>query len=100
MIELTKIAKEQLDSYFSDKEAVSLRLYLAGRCGGPQLAMETGTQKEDDACFHIEGYTFLIDAELLAQAQHITVDFNYYTGFKFASNLDSQSGCGSCTACG
>lgn len=100
MIELTKIAKEQLDTYFADKETAPLRLYLAGRCGGPQLAMSTDPQQEHDVLFHVGDYTFLIDAGLMQEAQHITIDFNYYSGFKFTSNLDAQSGCGSCTACG
>lgn len=100
MIELTKIAREQLDTYFADKEPTPLRLYLAGRCGGPQLALSADPQQEHDILFTLGAYTFLIDADLMQEARHITIDFNYYTGFKFTSDLDAQSGCGTCKACG
>lgn len=100
MIELTKTAKEQLDMHFSNKEIIPIRLYLAGRCGGPQLALSMDNQKENDEVHKICNYIFVIDSELMSNAVHIVIDYNFYTGFKIKSSLNTQSlGCGSCTSC-
>jgi len=101
MITLTEAAKKQLDTYFSDKPKASIRIYLAeGGCAGPRLALAMDEKGEADESFDLDGYTFLMEKELLAEAQPITVDLSYM-GFQILSSLKLEGGgcsSGSCAS--
>lgn len=101
MFTLTEGAKEQLDNYFAQQtEIPSIRIYLAGGWGGPQLGLALDEQKDTDDVFEDSGYTFLVDKSLMQTASPITIDASQY-GFKVDSSLkmDAGGGCGSCTSC-
>ena len=56
--------------------------------------------KENDESFDIDGYTFLVEKDLMVKAQPITVDLTYM-GFQVNSNLDlGGGGCGSSCSSG
>jgi len=56
--------------------------------------------KDNDDSFDVEGYTFLVEKDLMAKAQPITVDLTYM-GFQVQSNLElGGGGCGSSCSSG
>ena len=56
--------------------------------------------KDNDDSFDLEGYTFLVEKDLMAKAQPITVDLTYM-GFQVQSNLElGGGGCGSSCSSG
>ncbi|MCG8471322.1 MAG: hypothetical protein MI742_05635 [Desulfobacterales bacterium] len=55
--------------------------------------------KDNDEKFDVDGYTYIVDKEFLAQAQPIKVDF-LEVGFKVTSSLKLESACGSCSTSG
>lgn len=102
MLELTDSARQELVKYFSDKDKTPIRVYLApGGCSGPRLALALDDQKPDDEVIALEGgLTFLLEKELYAAAQPITVDATY-AGFAVTSSLQfAGSGCGCSSGCG
>ncbi len=57
---------------------------------------------ENDEIIKDNGVTYLIDKNLLAQAQPISVDFvnsERGSGFSITSNLPKGDSCSSCTSC-
>ena len=54
--------------------------------------------KDTDQVFTIEGFTYLVEKELLEKAQPITVDFSGM-GFKLDCSLDFGSAAGGCSSC-
>lgn len=99
MFTLTQEAKKQLDSYFADKEKSPIRIFLAsGGCSGPSLSLALDDPKDSDDVFPVEGYTFLVEKELMAKAKPVTVDLSYM-GFEVRSSMQFESGggCGSCS---
>lgn len=55
--------------------------------------------KDNDEKFDVDGFTYIVDKEFLAQAQPIKVDF-LEVGFKVTSSLKLESACGSCSTSG
>lgn len=99
VLELSAIAKEKLDEYFSDKPKQSIRIYLAaGGCSGPKLALALDDKKDDDDLLEAEGYQFVIQRELLAQAAPLSINANC-CGFSIASSLKLSGGCGDGGCC-
>ncbi|MDT8271553.1 MAG: hypothetical protein RRA35_00025 [Desulfomonilia bacterium] len=57
---------------------------------------------ENDETFETGGFTFVIEKELLGQAQPIKVDYitsAMGSGFVISSGLKDNNACGSCTSC-
>jgi Fe-S cluster assembly iron-binding protein IscA len=102
MFEVSKAAKEQLDMHFEGKEASPIRVYLAGGCGGPRLALALDDQKDTDVVYEVDGHTFLVEKTLMGEAKTMLVEFHPYMGFNVKSELKIQNtgGCSSCTSCG
>ncbi|MDQ7831340.1 MAG: IscA/HesB family protein [Desulfovibrionaceae bacterium] len=103
MVEITEAARRELDGYFADKEKAPIRIYLsAGGCSGPRLALALDEAKDTDDLFDVDGYNFIVDKELSAQAAPMRVDMSYM-GFTVQSSLqlgDGGCGCsgGSCSS--
>jgi hypothetical protein len=55
--------------------------------------------KDTDDVFDADGYTFVVDKELMTKAQPITVDLSYM-GFQINSSLELGGGCGSSCSSG
>lgn len=57
---------------------------------------------ENDETFETGGFTYVIEKELLEEAQPIMVDYvtsAMGSGFIISSGLKSNSACGSCSGC-
>ncbi|MGE4537224.1 MAG: IscA/HesB family protein [Desulfovibrio sp.] len=94
MVSLTDTARAELDNYFADKQKSPIRVYLnKGSCCGPSLTLALDEARENDDVFDLNGYTFVVEKELMALAAPITVDMTDY-GFAVSSSL--QLGGGSC----
>jgi len=107
MLELTETARKELESYFKDKDMSPIRVYLApGGCSGPRLSLALDDPRPDDEVLALEGgLTFVVEKQLYAAAQPITVDVTT-AGFAVSSNLElggggcsCSSGCGSTGSC-
>lgn len=61
--------------------------------------MALDESKDSDEKFDVDGFTYIVDKEFLAQAQPIKVDF-LEVGFKVTSSLKLESACGSCSTSG
>jgi iron-sulfur cluster assembly protein len=57
--------------------------------------MALDESKDTDEKFDIDGYTYVVEKEFLAQAKPIKVDF-LDVGFKVTSSIKLDSACGSC----
>jgi iron-sulfur cluster assembly protein len=77
MVNVSSKAEDVLKEYFKDKEISPIRIFLqsGGCCGGPSLAMALDEQKDKDQVFKINGFTMLVDDDLMKMAKGITVDF-------------------------
>lgn len=100
MVTVTQPAKAQLDAYFSENEKAPIRIFLAsGSCAGPRLSLALDEPKDTDDVFDTEGYSFVVDKDLLTQAKPLTVDFAC-SGFTVDSSLELGSGgCGGGCSC-
>uniref|UniRef100_I2Q755 Core domain-containing protein n=1 Tax=Desulfovibrio sp. U5L TaxID=596152 RepID=I2Q755_9BACT len=95
MVSLTDTARAELDNYFADKDKAPIRVYLnKGGCCGPSLTLALDEARDNDDVFDVNGYTVVVEKELLALASPITVDMTDY-GFAVSSNLKLEGG-GSC----
>ena len=101
MVSLTDSARAELDNYFADKQKTPIRVYLnKGGCCGPSLTLALDEARDNDDVFDLNGYTFVVDKELMAEASPITVDMTDY-GFAVGSSLQLGGGsCGSGGGCG
>jgi iron-sulfur cluster assembly protein len=59
------------------------------------LALVLDEPNDMDEVFEFNGYKFIANKDLLAQAQPVTVDFKG-VGFQITSNLEMADGCTSC----
>lgn len=97
MLEITDSARQELDAFFQDKEKSPVRVFLAnGGCSGPQLALALDDQSDSDDVFDKDGYTILVNKDLMLLAQNIKIDFDHL-GFSIDSEL--QLGGGGCAGC-
>jgi Fe-S cluster assembly iron-binding protein IscA len=94
MVSLSNTARAELDNYFADKQKAPIRVYLnKGSCCGPSLTLALDEARDGDDVFDLDGYTFVVEKELMAMASPISVDMTDY-GFAVSSSL--QLGGGSC----
>ena len=102
MLTLNDSAREELEEYFADKDATPIRIFLAGGCGGPRLALALDEPTETDTVFNEGKFTFVVDKELLETTGSLTIDANA-RGFAVTSEnpiASSGGGCGGCSGCG
>jgi iron-sulfur cluster assembly protein len=100
MVTVTQPAKDQLDAYFAENEKAPIRIFLAsGSCSGPKLSLALDEPKDTDDVFDTEGYSFVVDKDLLTQAKPLKVDFAG-CGFSIDSSLElGGGGCGGGCSC-
>jgi Fe-S cluster assembly iron-binding protein IscA len=63
--------------------------------------MTLDEQRNTDTVFDIDGFRFLVDKELMREADPVNVDFSGF-GFQFDCGMDFNGGCSACatsTAC-
>lgn len=101
MVTVTQPAKAQLDSYFAENEKAPIRVFLAsGGCSGPRLTLALDEPKDSDDVFQVDGYSIVVDKELLEKAKPLTIDFAC-AGFSVDSSLElGGGGCGGCSCSG
>lgn len=103
MLTLTDSARAELDAYFEGKEKAPIRVYLAsGGCSGPHLALALDQPNDEDSTFDSNGYSFLVNKELLAEGKNFTIEFSAM-GFAVLSELQlGGGGCSPscCSGCG
>lgn len=100
MLTLSEGAKKELDAYFDGKEKGTIRVFLApGGCSGPRLSLAIDDAGEDDQKEDVDGYTFCINNDLLAQVKSVAVDLTPM-GFIVEPEVPlpagSGGGCGGC----
>jgi len=95
MISVTETAQKEIKAYFADKELKPIRIFLNNGCGGPQLAMAIDDKKSSDSIYEINGVEYLMDTQLLQDANPVEINFSGM-GFQLSSSLQLSSGCSSC----
>jgi len=96
MLEITKSATDKIAEYFKDREVTPIRIFLnSGGCGSPSLAMALDESKDTDHVFDIDGFQFIVDKELLREAEPIKVDFSHLW-FHFDCAIEFEEGCSAC----
>lgn len=64
------------------------------------MALALDEPKDTDDVFDVQGYSFIVDKELMTKAQPISVDLTYM-GFQINSSLElGGGGCGSSCSSG
>lgn len=101
MVSISSKAEDVLKEYFKGKEVSPIRIFLqsGGCCGGPSLAMVLDQQKDKDQVFKINGFTMLVDDDLMNMAKDIKVDFvdsDMQSGFTISTEVPISGGGGSC----
>jgi iron-sulfur cluster assembly protein len=104
MFTVTDKASEAIKEFLKERDENSaIRITMAMSCCGPALGMSLGEQTSEDEEFNEQGIKFIIDKEVLKQAQPISVDFIESacgSGFKLTSAFTPAEGCGSsCCGC-
>lgn len=99
MFTVTKNAQAQVAEYFKDKEKQPVRLFVNEGCGGARIAMALDIKRDTDMVYRVGDVEYLVDKELLKQAQPIEVDF-IETGFRVTSELELGGGCAGCGSSG
>jgi iron-sulfur cluster assembly protein len=100
MVTVTETAKAQLDAYFAENPKAPIRIFLSsGSCAGPQLSLALDEPKDSDDVFDVNGYSIVVDKELLEEAKPLTVEFGG-AGFAVQSSLKlGGGGCGGGCSC-
>lgn len=103
MLTLNQEARDILRAYFEGKEITPLRVYLAGGCSGPHLALALDDRLDTDEALEVDGFTFLVDKDLLEEAKPLSIEASPMGGFEITSSLALDNiggGCGACHGCG
>lgn len=99
MVTLSAPAKAQLDSYFTSNAKSAIRIFLtSSSCAGPRLTLALDEPKESDTVHQVDGYDFVVDNELYAEAQPLAIDFAC-SGFQINSSLKLGGGDGGGCSC-
>jgi Fe-S cluster assembly iron-binding protein IscA len=100
MFEVTEAAQQKITEFFEDKEVRPIRLFLNSMgCGGPSLALGLDEPTETDEVIDVNGFQFVADKDLLAEAQPVTIDFKD-VGFEITSSIKLAPAAGGCSGCG
>ena len=99
MFNITPAAVQAVAEYFKTMEIKPIRIFITQGCGGQQLAMALDEVKPSDAVHEGGGFQFVMDKQLLDQAQPVEIDYAEL-GFRISSNLELGGGCQSCGTAG
>lgn len=100
MLTLSNTASEQIKEYFAGKDTQPIRVFLSGGgCSGPRLMLALDEVRDGDKTFDLEGFSFVVDEELLQEATPIHIDLTPM-GFSLTSSLKLQGGGGCGCSCG
>jgi len=104
MFEVTEKASEMVKEFFKTRDGVSpLRIFIAGSsCSGPQLGMALDEPTENDESFETDGFTYLIEKQLLNEAKPIKIDYIITAqgeGFIISSGIKKPECGGGCCGC-
>lgn len=99
MFNVTESAVQAVAEYFKTMDVRPIRVFLTQGCGGQQLAMALDEVKPSDSVHEENGFQFIMDKELLGQAQPVEIDYANM-GFKISSSLELGGGCQSCGTAG
>ena len=99
MLNVTESAVQAVAEYFKTMDIRPIRVFLTQGCGGQQLAMALDEVKPSDSVHESGGYQFIMDQDLLSQAQPVEIDYANM-GFKISSSLELGGGCQSCGTAG
>jgi len=99
MFNVTESAVQAVAEYFKTMDVRPIRVFLTQGCGGQQLAMALDDVKPSDNVHEENGYQFVMDKELLSQAQPVEIDYANM-GFQISSSLELGGGCQSCGSAG
>ncbi len=98
MFTVSEAAQKQIKEVFKDREIKPIRIFFSqGGCCGPEMAMAIDEKRDNDSVFEVDGFEYVVDSNLLKQANPINVDF-HPNGFVVSSQL--TSGGGGCSGCG
>lgn len=97
MIEITPRAISLLNDFFKNKKINPVRLYVkAGGCGIRTFGISMEKPKKNDVMTSVNGFTFIIDKELLEKVKPIKIDADSIS-FRISGNgIEPNSGCGAC----
>ncbi len=96
MFEVTESARQELKTFFKDKDVQPLRIFLkTNTCGGPRLVVGIDEQRDGDRTFEIDGLTYVIEHGFFEEIKPVSVDFcnNNFTVSAAVSFGDGCSGC-------
>ena len=99
MLSVTPSAVEAVTEYFKTMAVKPIRIFVTQGCGGQQLAMALDEAKASDTIHEAGGFQFIMDSQLLDQAQPVEIDYADL-GFKISSKLELGGGCQSCGTAG
>ena len=104
MFSISEKASEMIREFLKGRqERPSVRILLqGGGCAGFSLGMALDESTPDDEVFERHGVSYVVEKDLLKQAQPIAVEYIESPrgiGFQVTSNLSMKSGCDSCSCC-
>jgi iron-sulfur cluster assembly protein len=95
LLTVTKEAQKQIAIFLEGKRTRSIRIMKTDACPGPKLELGLDEVADEDSVFEIAGVTYILDKNLLAQAQTIDIDFTDH-GFDISSSLELGPQCSGC----
>lgn len=99
MLTVTDSAVQAVGEFFKTMAVQPIRIFVAQGCGGQQMAMALDTIGESDTVQETGGFQFIMDKNLLKQAQPVEIDYSDM-GFRISCNLELGGGCQSCGTAG
>ncbi len=100
MLEITDAAQREIAFRLRGQAQPYIRIYLEkSGCAGPSFSMIIDSPGDTDELYEVDELTYIVDRQLMAQAQYIKVDFGPCS-FKITSGLKLCSGCSGCDAAG
>ena len=95
LLTVTEKAQKQIAAFLEGRPNRPLRIMKVDACPGPQLELGMDEATAEDSVFDIAGVTYLVDKNLLTQAQSIEIDFTDQ-GFSISSSLELGPQCSGC----
>lgn len=97
MLEITDAAQREIAFRLKGERQRYIRIYVEeSGCAGPSFSMVFDMPRASDYVYSVDDLTYVVDKQLMDNAEHITVDFGPCT-FNIISGLKD---CGSCCSCG
>ncbi len=104
-IKVNEQALNELRSILESREITekTVRLFVAGvGCSGPQFNLSIDEKDENDFSVEVDGFTFLVEKELLDEFGGFSVEFfdqDGQRGIYVEPDIKPQGGCAGCS-CG